>query len=159
MGDEAQAAPVSQRARKVDLCEICRKPCKSGHHYCSDHRDLRELPTGDEMLRWVEAQQCPLCADGRTFAMLANHTVKAHGITGDDIRRAAGLGYGARICSPDFTADQRDRMKDNTAGLANLTLGGGANPAMVGARMRAYKRLSDLHREDYLRLLAEEMQA
>jgi hypothetical protein len=150
---------MSTRKRKADLCEICRKPCRSGHHYCSDHRDPRELPTGDEMLRWIEAQQCPLCADGRSFAMLANHTVKAHGITGDEIRIAAGLNSDARICSPEFTVEHRERMRDNTTGLANLQPSLGRNGGATRARMRAYKRLSDLHRQEFLRLYAEERAA
>lgn len=154
---------VRGRTRKVDLCDICRKPTKSGHRYCADHRDPRELPTGDEMLRWIEAQQCPLCADGRTFAMLANHTVKAHGVTGQDIRAAAGLTYDARICSPEFTEDHRERTKGNTARLANLALGhesGSGGPSRkTGARMRAYVRLARLHDADFKRLLREELDA
>lgn len=155
------------RKRKVELCCICRMPTRAGHRYCSDHRDNTPLPTGEEMLRWIEAQECPLCRDGRTFKMLANHTVKAHGITGDDIRAAAGLGYEARICSPEFTEEHRERMAPILAGHHNLSLGwftgeeGGNSIVAIktGARMRAYKRLADTYREDYLRLLAEEMAA
>lgn len=146
------------RAPVVRLCEICRKPTTAGRHYCLDHRDPRPLPERVELLRWIDAQQCPLCRDGRTFKVLANHTVKAHGITGDEIRERAGLILAARICSPEFTDEHRDRMRPYlNAQLDNLRVGherGGGPDA--GPRMRAYVRLARLHPEDYQRLLAEE---
>ena len=95
--------------------------------------------------------------------MLANHTVKAHGITGDMIREAAGLCHDARICSPEFTEEHRERTADNSVRLENLRIGWGQAPQssekvgrMTGARMRAYRRLAQMHPDEFRRLYAEE---
>lgn len=144
--------------RKIELCDICRKVTRAGHRYCGDHRDPRPLPVGDEMLRWIEAQECPICRNGRTFTVLANHTVKAHGITGADIREAAHLSITARICSPEFTeSHRRFGRPENLRPDANS--GGNSREATAlrtGARMRAYKRLAEAHWEEFGRLVAEE---
>lgn len=70
----------------------------------------------EETLRgFIEAQMCPWCPKG-PFKVLAQHTYRAHGIGGPELRERAGLYKRERICSPEIGEHHRelvlDRLRD-----------------------------------------------
>lgn len=123
------------------------------------------MPSADVLLRHIEAQTCPWCFGG-PYRVLANHAVKAHGVTGAAMRKAAGLTVTARISSPEHVDTMREFAADNARTLAvNLAKGRSADsPARqkgvrspyTSARMAAIRRLVEIHRDDYDRLYREE---
>jgi DNA-binding MarR family transcriptional regulator len=64
-----------------------------------------------EMLREaIAAQTCPACGTG-PYKVLALHVHQAHGISGAEFRRMAGLSTIASICAPESSGRYRDRLE------------------------------------------------
>lgn len=60
----------------------------------------------------IEEQRCPWC--GRSgLRSLANHTVRAHQIYADELRKLAGLAPGAALCSPDLSDQHRELAREH----------------------------------------------
>lgn len=52
----------------------------------------------DDICSAIGRGQCPFCDSKRRFIVLAVHTVKAHGVSGYELREMAGLNRGTSIC-------------------------------------------------------------
>lgn len=68
-------------------------------------------PSQEAMRHFIEQQICPWCGSG-PWKILAIHTNKAHGVSGDELRAHAGLFKTASVCDPDVSRDRADRARE-----------------------------------------------
>lgn len=79
-------------------------------------------PSPEEMRRAIGNGECPFC--GKSFKNIAKHTNSAHGVDRHQLREMAGLIKSAPVCSPELSATQAARMRqemvDNPDRLVKL---------------------------------------
>lgn len=59
---------------------------------------------------FIKSQTCPWCGEG-PYKILAGHTWRAHGVSGEELREMAGLTKCASICDQQVSEEKASRLK------------------------------------------------
>lgn len=103
-------------------------------------------PSKDALRAAIEAQTCPWCGAG-PYKVLAGHTNTAHGVSGRELRELAGVGPRGSICSPEASAQAREKLvtRDDWEDMRKR---GNAQANAAGAHKSAVEAQAKRHLEE-----------
>jgi hypothetical protein len=121
----------------------------------------------DEVLRLraiLKVGVCPWCDSTKSWDSVLGHIAHAHGYSGREVRRMAGLAMSASVAAPSLalkTSAAAKKLNDSMTPEARKESArkavGPRRPRERLAQNRAMHRLAQIHEAEFLRLVDEEL--